>query len=492
MTMKLFCETCGKELGINESQLGKRIKCPHCGGVFTASDAAAPKIGIIADKIADVAGLERIQGFSWGGLFSEVFRSHTEEELERHWAAGSVGNIPTIDKVDTSWPQPWVFVRVFFLALLTYGILYFGWSKWQNSNLIPGLVAVGTFAMPLTLVIFFFEMNARKNVSFYLAMKAFFVGGVLSLITSLFMFQVSYFFGLGWLGDSVAGVAEEIGKLMAVLIIVRSARYGYILNGLLFGAAIGAGFAAFESAGYALNQLLNGVIKISINNADDILKKLATLDTAEAGQLLSSVMETIKAKSIPPMFDNIIMRAWLTGLAAHILWTGMSAGALWLVKGARPFQWAMLLDYRFLRIFAIAVGCHMVWNSDWQPNFITEYDKYFLLGLISWCVVFAMIQSGLSQLRSEKAMYKAAPETESGLGEVIREQATYVQSLLTLRHNPLPMPSSLPVPKPKEAVQKQGHLNIQEQVNDSDKREANRPKPSLSNRAWQKYYKKDE
>ena len=479
-----FCESCGKEHSPHNFQIGQKVRCA-CGHIFIANQE---KTNLVADTIADVAGLEHAEGFSWKNLFAEVFRSHSEEELDRHWSAGSVGNIPTIDKVDASWPRPWVFVRVFLFTLLAFGLLYFGWTQWENPNLIPGLIVLGSFAVPFSLVIFFFEMNARKNVSFSLAIKAFFVGGTLSLITSLFMFQVTTSLGLGWLGASVAGIAEEIGKILAVIIVVRSARYGYILNGLLFGAAVGAGFAAFESAGYALTALLSGVIANSIVNAETIMKTLAGAEAGQIPELLAAIMGAIMSKSIAPMFDSILTRAWLTGFAGHVLWTGMAAGALWHDKGSRHFAWSMLLDYRFLRIFVIAVACHMVWNSSWTPIILTQYDKYILLGIIGWGIIFAMIQSGLNQLRREQENYQAIfadgphlstrseESAEAGLDTVIQQQAVYVKLLAAPRVTP----------------RGNDHLNIQDKIDASAEREIHRETPTFSQRAWKKYYKKDQ
>ena len=40
------------------------------------------------------------------------------------------------------------------------------------------------------------------------------------------------------------------------ILMARKIDKPYILNGCLFGAAVGAGFAAFESAGYAFNAFL--------------------------------------------------------------------------------------------------------------------------------------------------------------------------------------------------------------------------------------------
>jgi RsiW-degrading membrane proteinase PrsW (M82 family) len=77
----------------------------------------------------------------------------------------------------------------------------------------------------------------------------------------------------------------------------------------------------------------------------------------------------------------------------------MSAAALWKVVGSAKFELSMLKDSRFLRVFAIAVGCHMLW--DWSFD-LPFYAKYMVLGVVAWIVIFALIQDGLKQLRAEK------------------------------------------------------------------------------------------
>ena len=59
------------------------------------------------------------------------------------------------------------------------------------------------------------------------------------------------------------GFAEELGKaIVAALFINRinadDKKY-YILNGLLIGAAVGAGFDVFETAGYVFATFLNSM-----------------------------------------------------------------------------------------------------------------------------------------------------------------------------------------------------------------------------------------
>jgi protease PrsW len=323
----------------------------------------------LSQRITNAAGVEQLEGFKLGEMFSEVFKKHTDDEVEAYFTVGTAETIPDILDVDTTWPRPWVFLRIFGGAMLVYMGFVQAWQNFQAINLIPGAIVVGSFVVPLSVLIFFFETNVRRNVSLYQVIKLLFFGGILSLIFSLILFR---FIAINALGASVAGLVEEPGKLLALLLVIYIPKYKYTLNGLLFGAAVGTGFAAFESAGYALT--------IGI--------------TSGKPQLI---------------FDIILLRGMLAPFA-HIVWTAMSAAALWKVKGDRPFELGMLQDSRFLRVFGIAVFLHMLWNS---PIELPLYGKYVGLGFVAWVVILALIQDGLKQLRVEKiaAMPIEIPES---------------------------------------------------------------------------------
>jgi protease PrsW len=323
----------------------------------------------VARRITKAAGVEHLEGFSINEMFSEVFKKHSDAEVEAYFTVGTTTTTPAIADIDTSWPKPWVFFRTFVGALVVYIGFVQAWQTFQNINLIPGLIIVGSFVVPFSTLIFFFETNVRRNVSLYQVIRLVFLGGVLSLISSLFLFQISYSLNLGWLGASVAGIVEEPGKLLALLLVVNMPKFRYTLNGLLFGAAIGTGFAAFESAGYALYAGLA---------ADD-----------------------------PNAMLNVIQLRGMLAPFGHIVWTGMSAAVLWKIKGEQKFNFDMIRDNRFLRIFGIAVLLHMIWNS---PIDFPFYGKYAALGFVAWIVILALIQDGLKQLRTEKLAAMAANE----------------------------------------------------------------------------------
>ena len=315
----------------------------------------------VAEGVAKVAGVEQIKGFSLKQMFSEVLKKHSEDEVEEYFTVGTTTTTPNIIDVDTNWPKPWVFFRMLCGALIVYLGFIQAWEEFKNINLIPGLIIVGSFVVPFSTLIFFFETNVRKNVSLYQVIRLVFLGGILSLIFSLFLFQVSGTLSLNWIGASVAGLVEEPGKLFALILVINISKYRYLLNGLLFGAAVGTGFAAFESAGYALR------VGLFSNNVDVML--------------------------------SLIMLRGMLAPFSHIVWSGMSAAVLWKIKGERKFSFTMLKDRRFLRVFGFAVMLHMVWNSPLELPF---YGKYLALGFVSWIIILSLIQDGLKQLRDEK------------------------------------------------------------------------------------------
>ncbi len=315
----------------------------------------------VSERISRAAGVQKLQGFSLRETFSEVFTRHTDAEVERYFAVGGPDTTPSLGQIDVRWPKPWVFFRMFLLAVAAYVVFFQAWDQWRNLNLLPGLIFVGSFAIPFSTLVLFFEMNVRRNVSLFQVGRLVVLGGILGIVLSLLMYQLAFDFHMQWLGASVAGLVEEPGKLLALALVINKRRYRGILNGLLFGAAVGTGFAAFESAGYALRTAL--------------------------------------ASGTTVMGDVIVSRGLLAPFG-HIVWTGMCGAALWRVKGGEPFHFEMLKDPRFLRIFAAAVVLHMLWDSPLQLPF---FGTYLILGFIAWIIVLGLVQEGLGELRDRQA-----------------------------------------------------------------------------------------
>lgn len=342
--------------------------------------------------IDEITGLNGLGGFSIWHFFADVFRHHSREEVLDIFCCGTAGTTPPLHAVSSAWPSPWIFARM----LLGCIVLYFGFNwacnTFQNPNLVPGLMFVGNFAIPFCVAVFFFELNVRREVPFLEVMRAMFYGGLISLIFALALVAVSPNL-LAW----IAGPIEEPAKLMAAVLIAGSRRNGRILTGLLLGAGVGAGFAAFESSGYTFAELVRF---ISSSTAAELI---TSINPAQGYAIAQN------ASLINP--DAVMqVRALITPFG-HIVWTAITAGAYWLAmkhriaEGLRDYNstgidWAAFADARFLRIALIPVVLHLVWNTSWLAEF--GLLRFLVLGLIAWAVALRLVHAGLQQIREEK------------------------------------------------------------------------------------------
>ena len=346
------------------------------GGAGAGKAAAR---GALKKGFNDLIGLESLHDFNLGNIFSEVFKKHTAEEMEDQLITGTTRHTPALADLEVGWGKPWLFARLLAGSVILSVILNYGVETFQNIKLVPALIFMGSFAIPVSTLMFFVEMNVPRNVSIFKVMQLLFIGGVASLIVALIFFDRLDFFTT-FLGASAAGIIEESAKLLVVIFMLgKSSRYPWILNGLLAGAAVATGFAAFESSGFAFKDMVES-------------------------RFVAVGVETIKIRGILSPFG-------------HIVWTASTAAALWRVKGNRPFTWDMLKAPAFLRILIFVMLLHMTWNAPFRllPLPLVDDLKYLILGAIGWVVCFRLMQTGLQQLnkaRQELALPPVAgPET---------------------------------------------------------------------------------
>jgi len=337
----------------------------------------------LGERITEFTDTAPLEGFSLGEMFSEVFKSRSHQEVEDYLVVGTTRTTPPLAEVGTGWPKPWFFVRVLAFVAVVYVLFLVAMPYFANPRFIPGFMFIGSLAVPLATLVLFFELNTPRNVSFYSLLMLVCFGGILSLIATSIASSFSF---LNWMGPPSAGIIEEFAKLATVIVVCRQSKHKYILNGMLFGAAIGTGFAVFESAGYAQDALIAGLVQT---------KGWANFFTQGGASYLNTA---------------IVGRAWLSPFG-HVVWTAIAAGALWRVKKHGVFE-PRMLDKSFWRAFLVPVVCHMLWDSPIAmgtqgPPGVLNYLVTLLLGAVSWYVAFGLVQQGLKQVRTLQA---AAPE----------------------------------------------------------------------------------
>ncbi len=368
-----FCGRCGQPIRNNSPK-------EHSASNDSASRHSENKgknSSSIVGGINEYIGNSNEVNLNWKDLFVDVFKKHTTQEAEDIFICGTSRTTPPLSEVSECWPKPWLYSRVFLCFVITYVLLYICSVAFNNPNAYPGLIIVGSFAVPFTTLVMFLEVNAYKNISVYDVMKFFLIGGCASLVVTLFLFNLDIVdtdLSSTW-GAMMVGVIEEVGKLVIVYILIKQlSTCNYILSALLAGACVGAGFAAFESAGYAMRPML----------------QIANLAGAygmgiPGGDLMDAATSSI----------------YLRGILApggHVAWAAITGAALVIAKGSGPLTAEVFSSGRFWKIFAIPVVLHGLWDA---PIF-DGYLKLTALIIVVWIVVLILINMGLDEVKNIK------------------------------------------------------------------------------------------
>lgn len=358
-----FCAKCGYAFDSNhQSQNNQEV--PH-EKVNIAKEAKS-LFGTTTQSIGRFAGNDESLDLNLKDMFSEVFKKHSKEESDEIFIAGTKNTTPRLDEISEEWGRPWLFSRVFLVFSITFALLWIVAASFGNSLAIPGLIFIGALTVPLSSLFFFFESNAFKNISIFDVLKMFFVGGVFSLITTSFLYTFVSFsdeynlFGTLTLTDAlIIGIVEETGKALIIIYFINTLKTNKILNGLLIGAAIGAGFSVFESAGYILN--------FSFDHESYLI-------------------------------DMVFLRAW-TNIGTHVVWSAIIGAAVIIAKGDDKFRFGSITNKSFLFFFLASVILHTIWDAD-LPILSEGNIKYLILIAIGWLFVFILMKAGLNQINT--------------------------------------------------------------------------------------------
>ena len=360
------CPECGAKLK------GDEINCPECGYPINKKSAT----NIITENLDKITGAKSESYVKFKDLFKNTFKKHTEEELDEVFICGSDKTTPKVEDINPKQASAWVYFKILLFFIIAYIPTRIGFITYGNTNFLPIMVMLAAFAVPVTILIFFFEINLFRNIPFYKVIKYFVLGGSLSLILAILYFSLPYFETNAttqtFTGALLIGLVEEAAKAVIVAIFLfKSKKSKYILNGLLVGAAVGAGFAAFETAGYILRYGMSGG--------------------------LQTMLEIIK------------LRGFLAP-GGHVAWAAIEGAALMYVKGFEKLDKKHINDKRFLLICLIPVVLHGIWD---MPIELPYYLVQIAMTIIAWIVIIYFINLGLKQIDEAKKLEAAKKIEES-------------------------------------------------------------------------------
>ncbi len=239
--------------------------------------------------------------------------------------------------------RPWL--RIFVSGLVLWVLTVVVTFVTGNPNLVPTLVLLGSFLVPITFVFWAFERRETGELTAELLLNTFIAGGVLgvlaaSLLESYLLHPSPWmFFGVG--------LIEEGVKLAALAWLTRHLRAKSVRDGMILGASVGFGFAAFESAGYAFTALFTerGLSLLDVVQTEILRGLLAPLGHGLWTAILGGVLFHPSTREHFLVSGRLIL-AFLGVSLLHALWDSMHtiAVVITLVLTGTPAQLAGFID----------------------------------------------------------------------------------------------------------------------------------------------------
>jgi len=214
-----------------------------------------------------------------------------------------------------------VWLRMFLTGALLWVLAVAVTFVTGNPNLVPTVVLLGSFLVPVTFVAWAFGRRRSGEVTSELLFSTFVAGGVLGVLAASLL-ESYLLHPSAWLFAGV-GLIEEAVKLAVLAVLTRHLRVKFATDGLVLGATVEFGFAAFESAGYAFTALFTE-------------RGLSLLDLVQT-ELLRGVLAPV----------------------GHGLWTAILGGVLFSASDHRHFALTLRLLLSYLGVALL----HALWDA---------------------------------------------------------------------------------------------------------------------------------
>ena len=158
------CKNCGYDV-----QVGL-LKCPKCN-----SDIH------YWGKTQIIAGVEQ-SSLSIIDIFDDTFSKHIAGAGDRMFIAGTPLTTPEAGQMLQEWEKPWLYARVLIIGAIFLLLGFFMYTQLQHPAGYFVMSIIGSLLVPLSIVIFYWEINIPRDIPLYKIFIVFFIGGMLSLI----------------------------------------------------------------------------------------------------------------------------------------------------------------------------------------------------------------------------------------------------------------------------------------------------------------------
>jgi RsiW-degrading membrane proteinase PrsW (M82 family) len=194
-----------------------------------------------------------------------------------------------------------------------------------NLTMIPTVILLGSFLVPATAVIWYLDHYQSAELDPWRVFSAFVVGGVLGVLAASLL--EAWLLSDGVLVYVSVGFLEELAKVLALVVVARGMARRTVRDGIVLGAAVGFGFAALETSGYALGALL-------VREGNEVRLSLGSLVFTE---LLRGILAPV----------------------GHGVWTAIVGGALFGASRNGHFR----ITFGVIGAYVLVSVLHGLWDS---------------------------------------------------------------------------------------------------------------------------------
>jgi RsiW-degrading membrane proteinase PrsW (M82 family) len=260
-----------------------------------------------------------------------------------------------------SWAPPWWAVFLIGLALWVAATA----ATFLTSDIItlPTVILIGSFLVPVTAVVWYLDHDPSPVLSPRRILVAFIIAGSIGVLAASLLEY--WLVGTGIAGNLEVGLIEEFVKAALIVVVAWGIHAFHVRDGIVLGAAVGFGFGALESSGYAL----------------------ASLFVVQGHRLLLSL-------------DSVVFTELIRGVLApfgHGLWTGIMGGVMF--AAARSGR--MRLTLSVIGAYLLVSMLHGAFDA---IGGITGYVIISIIGLVPliWLWIRADSRGGVISRRKRQ------------------------------------------------------------------------------------------
>ncbi len=236
--------------------------------------------------------------------------------------------VPPVQRPTTRGGSSWF--HTLWVGLLLFVISIIILFVFQNFNLYPTVLLIGNFLIPVVFVAFLYDHQHLSVLSSETIGRSFAIGGILgvlgaSVLEALLLPAPTGNNGGLSLGSAMGvGLIEEGCKIVAVIIIARRLRHTAAIDGLLLGAAVGMGFAALESTGYAFTAFVSSNGRITASLISTVFRGLlAPFGHGVWTAILGAVLFQQSSANNRFRITGLVILTYLFVSVLHGLWDGL-------------------------------------------------------------------------------------------------------------------------------------------------------------------------